>query len=84
MTKPEAKKPSHQELVAMLQTKGWDFITGTSTVPIKNRTLDEQVREAHKRRTGGEEVGRISKLEDAIELDLFQLEKLWEHLGLPM
>jgi len=77
-------KLSREELVAMLQTKGWDLVTGSKTVPIKGCNLEELVRAAHERHTKGEEPGLISRMETALELDLIQLQELWEYLGLPM
>lgn len=77
------KKPNRAELVAMLQTKGWDLVTGSETHPIKG-TLEELVRKTHDRHKKGEEPGLIKKLEKEFELDLIQLQQLWEHLGLPM
>jgi hypothetical protein len=81
--KQSAKKLSRAELVAMLQTKGWDLVTGSKTHPIKG-TLEELVRKTHARHKEGEEPGLIKKLETEFELDLIQLQELWEHLGLPM
>lgn len=78
------EKPSRAELVAMLQTKGWDLVTGTETHPIKGRTLEELVRTAHAQHKKGEKPGLIKKLETEFELDLIELQQLWEHLGLPM
>jgi len=79
-----AKKPNREELVAQLQTKGWDLVTGSPTEPLKNRTLEELVRTAHARHTKGETPGLIQKLENALELDLIEIQQLWAHLGLPM
>jgi hypothetical protein len=77
-------RPSREELVAQLQTKGWDLVTGSETVPIKNRTLEEVVRATHARHKKGEEPGLIKRMETALELDLIQIQQLWEYLGLPM
>ena len=77
-------KLSREELVAQLQSKGWDLVTGSQTVPLKNHTLEEAVRTTHARHKKGEAPGLIKKLETAIELDLIQMQELWEHLGLPI
>jgi len=85
----QKRKPNREELIAMLQTKGWDLVTGSATAPLKDhvakdRTLEELAKTAHARHKKGEGAGIISKIDNAIELDMFQLEQLWEHLGLPM
>ena len=46
-------KPGRAELVAMLQTRGWDLVTGSATTPLKDRTLEELVRTAHARHKKG-------------------------------
>ena len=81
--KQHAKKLTRAELVAMLQSKGWDLVTGSETHPIKG-TLEQLVKKTHERHKKGEEPGLIRKLETELELDLIQLQELWEHLGLPM
>ena len=81
--KHSQKKLSRAELVAMLQTRGWDLVTGSETHPIKG-TLEELVRKTHEQHKKGEEPGLIQKIEAALELDLIQIQQLWEHLGLPM
>jgi len=40
-------------------------------------------RAAHTRMRSGKEPGRIQRLENEIELEAFDLEQLWWHLGLP-
>jgi hypothetical protein len=77
-------KLSHEELVAMLQTKGWDLVMGSKAFPIKDRTLEELAKTTHARHMRGEAPGLISKMEVTLELDLIQMMELWEHLGLPM
>jgi hypothetical protein len=39
--------------------------------------------ESHSRKTKGKASGKIQEVENAIELKLFQIEQLWQHLGLP-
>ncbi len=78
------RKPSREELIAMLQTRGWDAVTGSAAKPVKDHTLEELVRAAHARHKKGEAPGLISRMESALELDLIELQGLWEHLGLPM
>jgi hypothetical protein len=77
-------KLSSNELVAMLQTKGWDLVTASQTVPIKNSNLEKPLRTTHARHKMGENPKLILNLETAFELDLIQMQELWEHLGVPM
>ena len=77
-------KPAREKLVAMLQTKGWDLVTGSPTFPIKDRSLEELVRASHARHSKGESPGLIRRMEDSLELSLIQLQELWEYLGLPV
>ena len=77
-------KPSHEELIKMLSTPGWDLVANNKAFKVKNRTLEELVKTTHARHVRGEEPGLISRIENALELDLIQLQQLWAHLGLPM
>jgi len=77
-------KPSCEELIAQLQKRGWDLVTGSEAFPIKNRTLEELVRMTHARHKKGEAPGLIKHMETVLELDLIQIQQLWEYLGLPM
>jgi hypothetical protein len=38
----------------------------------------------HERKQRGEKPGVIRQLENEIELDMLQVEKLWRYLGLPV
>jgi hypothetical protein len=77
-------KLSRAELVALLQTKGWDLVTGTKTTPLKDHTLEQVARTAHAGHKKGETPDAVKKLETKLELDLIEIQQLWEHLGLPM
>jgi hypothetical protein len=78
------KRPNRQELVALLQTKGWDVVTGTPATPTGGQTLEQAARDAHARHQKGETPELIQQAENKFQLDLIQLQQLWEHLGLPM
>jgi len=77
-------KPAREELIAMLSTPGWHLVADNKVVHDKDRTLEELVRTTHARHTSGQEPGLISRIENAFELDLIQLQELWAHLGLPV
>jgi len=77
-------KPTPEELIKLLPTSGWVLNTDDKTDPEKDSTLEELVRKTHTRHEKGEHPGLISRIETVIELDLIQLQHLWEYLGLPM
>jgi hypothetical protein len=82
--KVRSNKPTREELIAQLKTRGWDLVAGKPTFSVKDRTLEELVRTTHARHKKGEALGLISRMETALELDLIQIQELWEHLGLPI
>jgi len=75
-------KQKHDELVGQLKQPGWRLKTGDSE-PAAEGTLEDVARAAHARKQSGDEPGLVHRIENAIELDLFDLEQLWWHLGLP-
>lgn len=79
-TKPSL---SHEELIKQLKNKGWQFITSDSSKPPYSGTLEDVVKASHAHRKNSQEPGLIKQLENEVELDLIQLEKLWQYLGLP-
>ena len=78
-----ADKPKHDELVSQLTSPGWRLIP-TGIDPALEGTLEDMARAAHGRKQSGAHPGSIQRAEDSLELDLFDLEQLWWHLGLPM
>lgn len=76
------EKSKHNDLVSQLTSPGWRLIP-TGIDPAVEGTLEDMARAAHKRRQGGQEPGRIQRLENEAELDALDLEQLWWHLGLP-
>ena len=77
-------KPTKEDLISRLPSSGWEMKTGIDGAPLKDYTLEEAVRAAHLKHKNGESFGIVSQIETAIELDLIQLQLLWEYLGLPM
>jgi len=71
----------HEELVQQLRSPGWRLKTGEGA-PVEG-TLEHVARTAHARKTKGEAPGLVQRIENEVELDLFDLEQLWWHLGLP-
>ena len=78
-----ADKSRHDELVSQLTSPGWRLIP-TGIDPAVEGTLEDMARAAHERKQSGKHPGLIQRAEDSAELDLFELEQLWWHLGLPM
>ncbi|MDR3425615.1 MAG: hypothetical protein P4M13_11185 [Alphaproteobacteria bacterium] len=76
-------RPTHKDYIKLLETTGWDLITGSEAFPVKDQTLEQLLRTTHERNRKGETPGVISNM-DIAELTLAEMEKLWEHLGLPM
>jgi hypothetical protein len=71
----------HEELVGQLSEPGWRLKTDSAS-PVEG-TLEHVARAAHARAQSGEEPGLVHRIENELELDLFDLEQLWWHLGLP-
>jgi hypothetical protein len=76
-------KPSKAELVAMLPTRRWKLSSGNSTI-VQDQSLEELARLTHARHKKGETPGVVARMEAAFELDLAEIQLLWEHLGLPV
>jgi hypothetical protein len=55
----------------------------TGIDPAVEGTLEDMARASHERKRSGKEPGVVQRVEDSVELDLFDLEQLWWHLGLP-
>ncbi len=77
-------KPTHQDLIKLLPSQGWSLENGGKPPADKDHTLEDLVRTAHEYHQKGDQPGLISRMETALELDLIQLQKLWEYLGLPI
>jgi hypothetical protein len=75
-------KYSLDQLKKKLGTPGWRTITGTKTHPHEG-TLGEMVEAAHSRHRNGQAAGHLQEIETEIEVDVLQLEELWQHMGLP-
>lgn len=77
-----ANKLTQDDLTKKLDTPGWR-LTGESPDKSVTGTLGDVLTESHTRKSRGRPAGRIADIETAIELELFQIEQLWQHLGLP-
>jgi hypothetical protein len=74
-------KPKHEELITQLQSPGWR-LKSDGSMPLEG-TLEDVARAAHAQKESGAKLGFVQRIENEVELDLFDLEQLWWHLGLP-
>lgn len=72
-----ANKYSDDELRSMVKSTGWkdEHTSGT---------LEDVLKASHERSQRGEKPSLIRQLENEVELDMLQIEKLWRYLGLPV
>jgi len=77
-----ANSNNDDDLASQLNSPGWR-LTGDRPGNSVTGTLGEVLTESHSRKVRGEHPGRIARVVTAIELDLIQIEQLWQHLGLP-
>lgn len=74
---------SLEDLKRKLGEHGWRTTTTGSPAHPVSGTLGEMVEGAHSRRRSGQAVGAVEEIATEIKLDMFQLEELWRHMGLP-
>ena len=75
-------KYSIGELKNKLGDPGWRTITG-SIIHTREGTLGELAEAAHARHKSDRAAGYLQEIDTKIEVDLLQLEELWQHMGLP-
>ncbi len=76
------KKPSPEDLAGQLKQPGWRLVPKDGGAPVDG-TLEHVARAAYDRKKKGQHPGLVQRIENAIEIDLLDLEKLWWQLGLP-
>ena len=74
-----ASRYSKDELTAQLMKPGWQRTGADGTR--KSGTLKDMATAAHADRA--KHPGVVKEIETAIELELIDLQQLWQHLGLP-
>lgn len=77
-----ANKQSDNDLTSQINSPGWRLTVDHPDKSITG-TLGEVVTESHARKASGKHPGRVQQVVTRIELDLIQIEQLWQHLGLP-
>jgi len=79
------KKYTDAELTDRLQSPGWRLVTESKDTDGKIvGTLEEMAKATHERQTQGEPPGLIQELVTTVEVDMIQIELLWNRLGLPV
>ena len=76
-----ADKPTHDELVEQLHTPGWRLVTEDDKAT--SGTLKDVLETTHQRHQRRQPTGLIKQIETSVELDMIQVQQLWQHLGLP-
>lgn len=73
---------SLEQLKQKLGASGWRRqVEGESHT---DGTLEDVAKAAHARHAAGKPAGRLQEIETEIEVELFQLQELWRHMGLPV
>jgi len=75
-------KYSLEQLKEKLTTSGWRTIAGEKITQLEG-TLAQMAEAAHARHKKGETPTHLQEIETEIEVDMFQLQDLWHHMGLP-
>lgn len=70
------------ELRELSRQAGWHLDTGEGAG--HSGTLEDVARIAHARRSRGEHPGIVRQIENAVELEMLELEQLWRAIGLPV
>ena len=78
-----ARKFSLKDLIERLDTPGWHFVSDEESKP-QTGTLKDVLETSHRRHQRKGAAGFIKQVETSVELDMIQVQQLWQHLGLPM
>lgn len=76
------RKLSLRDLIERLDTPGWHSVTdeGDKSDP---GTLKDVLETSHRRHQRKGAPAFIKQIETSVELDMIQIQQLWQHLGLP-
>ena len=74
---------THDDLKGRMKSPGWALVTGQRDQSFSG-TLEKILGITHRRHRGGQAPGLIQEIETTIELDMIQIEELWQYLGLPL
>ncbi|MGH6876577.1 MAG: hypothetical protein ACREHV_04265 [Rhizomicrobium sp.] len=70
------------ELRELAKQPGWRLDTGEGAG--HSGTLGDVAKVAHARRARGEPPGIVRRIENAVELEMLEVEQLWRAIGLPI
>ena len=73
---------TEEELKALAKQPGWQLESGGGAR--QTGTLEEMAKVAHDKRVRGEHPGILRQIENAVELEMLELEALWRAIGLPV
>ncbi len=76
-------KLSLKDLIARLDTHGW-HVVGDEGDTSDAGTLKDALETSHQQHQSKAAPGIIRQIENSVELDMIQIQQLWQHLGLPM
>lgn len=76
---PMPNNYSHEDLTNRLTKSGWQRTDANGAT--ERGTLKDLATKAHADRA--KHPGMVKEMETAVELELLQLQRLWEYLGLP-
>ena len=76
-----ARKLGLKDLIDRLHTPGWHLVGGEGE---DTGTLKDVLEKSHRRHRRKSPAGLIRQIETTVELDMIQVQQLWQHLGLPM
>jgi len=74
---------TQDDLKGRVKSPGWALVTGKKDQSISD-TLEKILRITHHRHKSGQAPGLVREIETNIELDMIQIEQLWQYLGLPV
>jgi len=78
------RKLSLKDLIERLETPGWRLVTDENDKSKPDTgTLKDVLETTHRRHRRKEAPAFIKQVETSVELDMIQIQQLWQHLGLP-
>ena len=77
-----ADKLGLKDLIARLDTQGW-HVVGDEGAKSDAGTLKDALETSHQQHQSKAAPGIIRQIENSVELDMIQIQQLWQHLGLP-
>ncbi|HEX4637244.1 MAG TPA: hypothetical protein VH189_13750 [Rhizomicrobium sp.] len=76
------RKLSLKDLIERLDTPGWHLVSDKGDKS-DTGTLKDVLETSHQRFRRNDAPGLVKQIETSVELDMIQIQQLWQHLGLP-